>query len=413
MTGWSYDGVGNLLNSGDHTYTYDAEGRVVSLDSSSIQNMYDAFGRLMEQNRAGTYTQVLYSPSGQKFAYMNGSTVKKYVVPLAGGLQAVYNGSGLQYYRHADWLGSNRFSATPAGTMYFDQAYAPFGENYAGRGTVDRSFTRQNEDTVANYLDFPFRMYTSTQSRWMVPDPAGLAAVDITNPQTWNRYAYVGNNPLNARDPYGLFIQACFSLDGNCSWGLGGGDMGSPGYYGGAPQYTLDGLPISGPISTTGFGGNSIGLCPSDQPNCVIDANNQAYRNVWVPDPNGEPTGSWQQVPIGSASNVVFGSQNCDLTPITCMMNSHSFPSQVQPQKPDCTKGPCIKGPEPVKIGPQPKPFVPSAWSCAFSPADSGVPEVPGDPRVDSGVPGNPQMDFLSMIVDYVASAANCWSHWF
>jgi hypothetical protein len=40
--------------------------------------------------------------------------------------------------------------------------------------------------------------------RWLVPDPAGLAAVDPTNPQTWNRYAYVGNNPLRNVDPLGL-----------------------------------------------------------------------------------------------------------------------------------------------------------------------------------------------------------------
>jgi len=38
----------------------------------------------------------------------------------------------------------------------------------------------------------------------MTPDPAGLAAVDSGNPQTWNRYAYVNNNPTNYIDPSGL-----------------------------------------------------------------------------------------------------------------------------------------------------------------------------------------------------------------
>ncbi len=38
----------------------------------------------------------------------------------------------------------------------------------------------------------------------MHPDPAGLAAVDPTNPQSWNLYAYVKNNPLNLVDPLGL-----------------------------------------------------------------------------------------------------------------------------------------------------------------------------------------------------------------
>ena len=38
----------------------------------------------------------------------------------------------------------------------------------------------------------------------MHPDPAGLAAVDPSNPQSWNRYAYVMNNPLMYVDPSGL-----------------------------------------------------------------------------------------------------------------------------------------------------------------------------------------------------------------
>lgn len=50
----------------------------------------------------------------------------------------------------------------------------------------------------------PTRQYSQTQGRWMRPDPAGLAAVDPSNPQTWNRYAYVGNNPVSFVDPSGM-----------------------------------------------------------------------------------------------------------------------------------------------------------------------------------------------------------------
>lgn len=38
----------------------------------------------------------------------------------------------------------------------------------------------------------------------MTPDPAGMAAADLSNPQSLNRYAYVLNNPLRWRDPLGL-----------------------------------------------------------------------------------------------------------------------------------------------------------------------------------------------------------------
>ncbi len=254
--------MGNLKNSGDHTYAYDSEGRPVSVDS--VQVMYDAFERPVEQNRSSTYTQILYSPSGQKFAFMNGSTVNQYLIPLVAGMQAVYNasGSGPQYYRHTDWLGSTWFDSTPSGTVYFDGAWAPFGEHYAGTGTSDRSFTGQTADTVTGLYDFPFRQYHPVQGRWLVPDPAGLAAVDIANPQTWNRYAYVGNNPLNAIDPFGLYLCGTHESDPWCNGG-GQGAGGGGGYYGGAPQYTLDGLPISGPLSGFGFGMNDIaGILP-------------------------------------------------------------------------------------------------------------------------------------------------------
>jgi RHS repeat-associated protein len=53
-------------------------------------------------------------------------------------------------------------------------------------------------------FDFDFRKYRPAHGRWISPDPAGLAAVDPSDPQSWNRYAYVGNRPLNSVDPLGL-----------------------------------------------------------------------------------------------------------------------------------------------------------------------------------------------------------------
>jgi len=67
------------------------------------------------------------------------------------------------------------------------------------------SFTNQNQDTSPQLYDFLYREYNPYQGgRWASPDPAGLGAVDITDPQTLNRYAYVGNRPLTYVDPLGL-----------------------------------------------------------------------------------------------------------------------------------------------------------------------------------------------------------------
>ena len=62
----------------------------------------------------------------------------------------MYAGSTLSYYRHADWLGSARFASTPSRAMYYDGAYAPYGENYAEVGMIDRNFTGQNQDTISS-----------------------------------------------------------------------------------------------------------------------------------------------------------------------------------------------------------------------------------------------------------------------
>jgi RHS repeat-associated protein len=252
----TYDSNGNVTNDSFHNYAWDADGHAITVDaglSDAVSLTYDALGRMVEQQRGSAYTQIAYSVGGQKLALMSGSTLQKAMVPLSGQAQAVYNSSGLLYYAHPDLLGSVRLATTPSRTMYFDTAYAPFGETYASAGgsNLDPAYTGQmadtshRQDTAGGLYDFPAREY-SIQGRWPAPDPAGISATCAKNPQTQNRYAYVTNNPLSYVDPLGT--QGCSEDDPNCGacdpstdpfCGLGppilGGGFASPGHQEGWP----------------------------------------------------------------------------------------------------------------------------------------------------------------------------------
>lgn len=238
LTNFSYDAGGHVTNDGTNIYTYNAEGRMATVSGTAV--VYDAFTRLVEGPGPSGTQQLVYAPDGFKFAYMNGQTVQKYIAPLAAGLLAVYTSAtpaAPAFWRHSDWQGTTRVDSTPAQTVYFDGAYGPFGEQYAGQGTSDRVFTWQTADMLTGRYEFPFRQYDPAEGRWMLPDPSGLAAVDITNPQTWNRYAYVANNPLRNVDPLGLHLDcggsAANSDDPFCNGdnaGGGGGDSSNCAY---------------------------------------------------------------------------------------------------------------------------------------------------------------------------------------
>src|SRR5205807_1600396 len=133
--------------------------------------------------------------------------------------------------RHVDWLRSERFGSTLSRTMDHDNAFAPYGENYAGAGARDLDFTGQDQDTVSGMYDFLYREYSPGQGRWISPDPAGLGAVNPANPQSWNRYAYVADNPLNAVDSLGL-LGKCGGGDQICPLELHRNDGGIIGSWG-------------------------------------------------------------------------------------------------------------------------------------------------------------------------------------
>ena len=298
-----------MTNDGINSYAYDSEGRQVSVNSAGAY--YDAFNRPVEiyQSAAPSgWMQVLYSPTGETFAHMRGQAVDKYFAPLTAGVQAVYTGispAAVAYWRHADWLGSSRLATNFDHSVRYDRAYAPFGENYAETGT-ERSFTGQTQDTTQPLYDFLFRQQSSVQGRWLVPDPAGMAAVDMANPQTWNRYAYVMNNPLNAIDPLGLYCAV--NADGTGT--LNGCTQGAAGYGWGAgafswsASWTVDSggvFQTLWPVFLGGlwdvFGGRGGGGSGSHPPSGGGTAGGENIANF--PDgeslgiPNGLPTSSW------------------------------------------------------------------------------------------------------------------------
>ena len=214
----TYDKNGNMTNDTLRTYAYYVDNKLGSINSTTCTIfgstdgtciLYDAFGREVERGINGAYNEVMYTPVG-KTAIMNGetTTVSAYF-PLPGGATYYQSGStgANQYFWHKDWLGSARLSSSiTSRSSYFDRGFAPFGESYNNFGNAaGLDFTGDTQDSFAGLLyDTPTRELHPGQGRWLSPDPSGLAAVNPTNPQSWNRYAYVLNNPLSFTDPLGL-----------------------------------------------------------------------------------------------------------------------------------------------------------------------------------------------------------------
>jgi RHS repeat-associated protein len=118
--------------------------------------------------------------------------------------QRVVSGSAVSYY-FGDQVGSVRLAVNATATTCWDADYYPFGGSNVFTSTCQPQYRyalTETEPTMSNDVDYAtFRYYSHRFARFISPDPIGGAP---TNPQTWNRYAYVSNNPLSFVDPLGL-----------------------------------------------------------------------------------------------------------------------------------------------------------------------------------------------------------------
>jgi RHS repeat-associated protein len=95
----------------------------------------------------------------------------------------------------------------------------PFGEEIqaergrtgiGGYGTdlgLRQKFTGKLRDSETTYDYFGARYYSGAQGRFTSVDPAFNWREHVVDPQQWNRYAYVRNNPLRFVDPNGFEIK--------------------------------------------------------------------------------------------------------------------------------------------------------------------------------------------------------------
>lgn len=284
----TYDANGNTLAGTTHTYTWDADGNHASVDGIGLT--FDALGRSIEVSYP---SEIFYLPDGSQVLF-KGQVARGGVFRLPGGAQVNYDSAngGLQFYAHADHLGSLRLISTPGRAFSSSLAYAPFGEEYAQSNSNaggNAAFTGWGSGFAFDEFDFPARQY-SNQGRWVSPDPAGLAAANPTNPQSWNRYAYVRNNPLASIDPLGLHDPSCDPNDPTCPCDPYTGICG-PCPFGG--NY----CPVPGP----GGGGGGEGGGGGGRPGGPV-AIPEPPINVGVPDDPGMGPGPiWtEQIPIGT-----------------------------------------------------------------------------------------------------------------
>jgi RHS repeat-associated protein len=154
-------------------YFYDGDGKRVKkiTDDETVIFVYDAGGKLIAEYS----TQLSLTP---QVAYLT-----------------------------SDHLGSPRINTDALGSVISRHDYRPFGEEIERESystdDIRKQFTGYERDKETD-LDFAqARLYEKNHGRFTACDPIFTSKEHPVNPQRWNLYIYVINNPLSLIDPDG------------------------------------------------------------------------------------------------------------------------------------------------------------------------------------------------------------------
>jgi RHS repeat-associated protein len=224
-TGYGYDpsGNGNLTNAPNATvYNYDQANRLLSVTVNSTtlgQYAYDGLGRRISKITPANNTQTFYfnTQVGMLGEYQRtaGTTqtpalVKEYVYLGKTVVATMENSGSTRKYYHTGRLASTRKVTDAWGAVLETHDYYPFGEEVVDLGDNNKpKFTGYYRDSETK-IDYARNRYdNSSIGRFLTADPYRDRNAQ-NNPQLWNKYVYVGNDPINLVDPTGNLT---------CYWG--------------------------------------------------------------------------------------------------------------------------------------------------------------------------------------------------
>ena len=193
-----------------------------ALGSSALTQSYDGDRLRGKKSEYGATTYYVRSSvlGGQVIAELgaSGNWAKGYVY-LGGQMLAIQNGA--VNWVHQDPVTKSQRATDAAG-------------NIVGAGTIDLDPWGGETNRSANSAfqphkytsyerdgnggdDAMHRRYQSNWTRFSQPDPYD-GSYSLTNPQSFNRYAYVNNDPVNFVDPSGLNLAITGGFDCQVAW---------------------------------------------------------------------------------------------------------------------------------------------------------------------------------------------------
>ena len=211
-----YDANGNLMQDEHHTYTYDFDNHLISVDNGNTAiYSYDALGRRISKSiMSPTTTTIHYYYSGDQIieerdATDNVTATYLYGIGIDDILQMHRNGQ--EYWYHKNHLGSVVALTNGQGDVVERYEYDPYGkltiydanDSVLGLSVVNNIyyFTGREYDFETGLYHYRARSLHPGLGRFMQHDP--LLYVDAMG-----LYHYVGNMPTGMVDPKGT-IAVC------------------------------------------------------------------------------------------------------------------------------------------------------------------------------------------------------------